>query len=121
MNPFITNIMQPNFWLSCLTIDENSMCRQVRGDHDVLYVTEQNKSCPTEILDVLCAMNAEGRPIWKPMHLQPVYEKNDFITAAEGEDVGKDIFCRGLCLPSDIKMTEQEQEIIMELIKNCFV
>lgn len=134
MNPYITNIMQPNFWLSCLTVDENSMCRQVRGDHDALYVTERNKSCPTEILEVLHAMNVEGRPIWKPMHMQPIYRMNGFVTR-EGIaraktnsymedklfDVGMDIFQRGLCLPSDNKMTEKQQNKIMEIIRRCFL
>ena len=70
-----------NYWLSCLIIDKDAMCKQVRGEKDALYISEKGKSCPTEILDAIAAINAEGRPIWKPMHMQPVYMMNPFITA----------------------------------------
>ena len=80
MNPFIEEEMEPNFWLSCLIIDKEAMCRQVRGEDDVLYVSEAGKSCPTEILETLAKYNAEGRPIWKPMHMQPIFRINPFIT-----------------------------------------
>ena len=134
MNPFDEKNSRPNFWLSCLIIDEDAMCRQVRDDHKALYVHEKGKSCPSEILDTLASYNIEGRPIWKPMHAQPIYRNNAFITAKgngrgqsnayidEGKvfDVGMDIFNRGLCLPSDIKMTETEQDIVIDIIRNCF-
>ena len=109
------------------------MCRQVRSDNDALYLPEQGKSCPTEILEAIAGINAEGRPIWKPMHMQPMYRMNGFITASsEGraktnayiaggvEDVGADIFERGLCLPSDNKMTKEQQEQIIKVIRRCF-
>ena len=73
----------------------------------------------TEILEKLDAINAEGRPIWKPMHMQPIYSGNEFV-ACGSFDVGADIFDRGLCLPSDNKMTEEQQNIIIETIKECF-
>lgn len=133
MNPWDRENSQPNFWLSCLMIDENAMCETVRGEQDALYVHETGKSCPTEILDALAAFNAEGRPIWKPMHMQPIYRANPFVTVegngrgrsnayieGSGVDVGADIFRRGLCLPSDNKMTAEEQERIIEIIKACF-
>ena len=134
MNPYQENCMEPNFWLSCLLIDKEAMCRQVRGEQDVLYVSEPGKSCPTEILETLATYNAEGRPIWKPMHMQPIYRMNPFVTA-EGNgrartnayisggcsDVGMDIFERGLCLPSDIKMTVEQQNVIIEIVKRCFI
>ncbi len=127
MNPYNENIMEPNFWLSCLIIDENAMCKQNRSDCEASYVRERGKSCPTEILETLAKYNAEGRPIWKPMHMQPIYKNNGFVTAHVGgkanestKDVGADIFERGLCLPSDIKMTPKEQDIIIEIIKSCF-
>lgn len=133
MNPYDETNSEPNFWLSCMIIDENAMCKQVRGDQDALFISEPGKSCPTEILETLAKYNAEGRPIWKPMHMQPVFRNNDFITkngsgraktnayiAGEIEDVGMDIFRRGLCLPSDNKMTPEEQDIIIKLIHNCF-
>ena len=133
MNPYNEEKSVPNFWLSCLIVDKNAMCRQVRGEQDALYVAEAGKSCPTEILEAIASVNAEGRPIWKPMHMQPIYRMNGFITrdgsgrAATNayivggqEDVGMDIFSRGLCLPSDNKMTVEQQERIIEIIHRCF-
>jgi len=133
MNPYDEKIMEPNFWLSCLLINEEAMCKQVRSDNEVCYVSEPGKSCPTEILETLAKYNAEGRPIWKPMHMQPMYRMNPFITregngrgrtnayiAGKGTDVGADIFARGLCLPSDNKMTAEEQDVVIEVIKSCF-
>lgn len=134
MNPYLEEIMQPNFWLSCLLIEKEAMCRQVRSDSEALYAKEAGKSCPTEIMEALASYNIESRPIWKPMHMQPMYRMNPFITV-EGNgrcrsnayidkgkaiDVGADIFARGLCLPSDIKMTEEQQDMVIEIIKNCF-
>ncbi len=134
MNPFDAENSKPNFWLSCMLIDQDAMCRQVRGENQPLYVSEKGKTCPTEILDTLIRYNAEGRPIWKPMHMQPIYRMNPFVTASgsgrgqsnayidrgEAVDVGADIFARGLCLPSDNKMTPEEQDIIIEIIRSCF-
>ena len=57
---------EPNFWLSCMIIDKDAMCKQVRGEHDALYISEKGKTCPTEILEKLAEYNAEGRPIWNP-------------------------------------------------------
>ena len=108
----------PNDWLSCLLIDPAAMCRQVRDDKEPLYLPEPGKSCPTEILEVLARYNAEGRPIWKPMHMQPIYRNCPYVSAAG--DCGEDIFHRGLCLPSDNKMTPEAQAVIIELIKKCF-
>lgn len=126
MNPFDAEKSEPNYWLSCMLIEPEAMCKQVRGERESLYVSEQGKSCPTEILEVLSAFNAEGRPIWKPMHMQAIYRMNAFVTREgngrgktnayieemEESDVGADIFERGLCLPSDNKMTKEEQERI---------
>ncbi len=133
MNPYLKDIEEPNFWLSCLLIDKEAMCKQVRGEKDYAYVKEQGKTCPQEILDVLAEHNVEGRPIWKPMHLQPFYRMNPFITvngeghgksnayiAGEFNVVNEDIFTRGLCLPSDNKMTKEEQDYIIDLIRKCF-
>ena len=79
MNPFDAVNSVPNYWLSCLIIDEDAMCQTVRGEKDAVYVSEPGKSCPTEILDAIAAFNAEGRPIWKPMHMQPIYRMNPFV------------------------------------------
>ncbi len=140
MNPYDAHNSEPNYWLSCILIDGKAMCRQVRGERDVCYVPEKGKSCPTEILETLAAVNAEGRPVWKPMHMQPLYRMNGFVTregngravtnayiaggavGADGRplDVGADLFARGLCLPSDNKMTVEEQEKIIAVIRACF-
>ena len=133
MNPYDAEKSIPNFWLSCMIIDEDAMCQQVRAAQKALYIPEEGKSCPTEILEAIASLNAEGRPIWKPMHMQPIYRMNPFVTVAgsgrgrtnayikgSGIDVGADLFRRGLCLPSDIKMTEEQQEKIIEIIHMCF-
>ena len=132
MNP-IPKECKPNYCLSCMIINKEAMCKQVRGEQDALYISEKGKTCPTEILEKLTKINAEGRPIWKPMHMQPIFRMNPFITrdgngrantnayiAGEKQDVGMDIFDRGLCLPSDNKMTPEEQDKIIELIRGCF-
>ena len=134
MNPMDLTNSEPNYWLSCMIIDKDAMCRQVRGEQKALYIPEKGKSCPTQILEELVKYNAEGRPIWKPMHMQPIYRMNPFITVNgsgrarsnayidEGAvmDVGADIFERGLCLPSDNKMTKEQQDGVIEIIRNCF-
>lgn len=124
VNPFIEGEMEPNYWLSCMLINEEAMCEQTRTATTASYVDEPGKACPTEILEKLAAINAEGRPIWKPMHLQPIYVNNVYVTAnglyEGGADVGSDIFNRGLCLPCDIKMTAEQQDIIIAAIRECF-
>ena len=118
MNPIPANC-EANYWLSCMTVNEEAMCEQIRGGLNVHYRKEQGKTCPTEILEALASVNAEGRPIWKPMHMQPIYQDCPYVRAGE-KDMGEDIFRRGLCLPSDNKMTKQEQEKIIEVIRTCF-
>ena len=133
MNPFLDNT-EPNYWLSCLLINEDAMCETVRGEKTALYKTESGKSCPTEIYEALGAFNVECRPIWKPMHMQPLYRMHEFVTTiGTGRarsnayiietgmvDVGADIFERGLCLPSDNKMTVEQQNMIIDIIHRCF-
>lgn len=70
MNPYDVENSEPNFWLSCMIIDKDAMCKQVRGEQEALYKPEHGKSCPTEILEAIASINAEGRPIWKPMHIE---------------------------------------------------
>ena len=133
MNPYDAQDAEPNFWLSCLIIDPEAMCPQVRGERDYLYCSESGKSCPQEILEAIAAINAEGRPVWKPMHMQPVYRNHAFVTrdgngrartnaylAGGCEDVGMDVFARGLCLPSDNKMTPEQQDRVIEAVRACF-
>lgn len=134
MNPYDEANSEPNFWLSCLLIAPDAMCKQMRGENKALYISESGKSCPTEIMETLARYNVESRPIWKPMHMQPIYRMNPFVTAkgnGRGQsnayidrggvfDIGADIFERGLCLPSDNKMTAEEQDIIIEIIRSCF-
>lgn len=103
MNPYEAEKAEPNYWLSCMTIDPE---------------------CPVKPMDVIQALgeeNIESRPIWKPMHLQPVYADCDFIPHREDEDaVSGDIFARGLCLPSDIKNTDEDMERIIRIVRNIF-
>ena len=140
INPYDAKNSEPNFWLSCMLIDSEAMCKQMRGEQEALYVSEPGKSCPTEILETLAKYNAEGRPIWKPMHMQPMYRMNGFVTregngraktnayiqggmlGKDGKplDVGMDIFERGLCLPSDNKMTLEQQDKVIEIVRACF-
>ena len=133
MNPFDEEKCVPNYWLSAMIIDRDAMCKQVRGETDALYVPQSGKSCPTEILEAIAGINAEGRPIWKPMHMQPMYRMHEFVTVSGSgraktnayiaggvQDVGADIFQRGLCLPSDNKMTKEEQTVIIDVIRACF-
>ena len=101
MNPYLPET-EPNFWLSCILIDRDAM----------------RKADPEKIRLALEAENMEARPIWKPMHLQPVFEDRDFVCVEN--DVGADIFERGLCLPSDIKMTAEQQKRVIEIIRRCF-
>ncbi len=101
MNPYL-ECSRPNFWLSCLLVDEGCGVS------------------PETIRVRLEEHNIESRPIWKPMHMQPVFKNHQYFTLEEGVDIGADIFARGLCLPSDIKMTGEEQDMVIEIIKSCF-
>ena len=100
MNPYLEN-SKPNFWLSCMLIDKDCLVN------------------PIDIIKKLDDANVESRPIWKPMHMQPIFSNNDFISVEE-KSVGEQIFKRGLCLPSDIKMTEEEQDKVISVIKSMF-
>ena len=132
MNPWNREKSIPNFWLSCMIIDEDAMAPHTRGELDEQWKSVPGKSSPGEILNALSAFNAEGRPIWKPMHMQPIYLNNAFVTAEyckEREtaskagscaDVGSDIFRRGICLPSDNKMVLEQQIDIIDIIHRCF-
>ena len=120
MNPYLPEQMKPNYWLSCILIDEDAMCSQTRTETQATYESVSGKSCPTQILEQLSEINVEGRPIWKPMHMQPLFRECEFISMKDGCDVGADVFHRGLCLPSDNKITEQQQEIIISVIHSCF-
>lgn len=134
MNPYDEVNSVPNYWLSCMIIDPDAMCKTVRGEKDELWITEPGKSCPGEILSALSAFNAEGRPIWKPMHCQPIYRmhaiilksgsgrarSNAYIKETGFIDIGADIFRRGLCLPSDNKMMAEQQDVVIDIIHRCF-
>ena len=134
LNPYDRENSNPNFWLSCLLIDEDAMAPHVRGEQDELWKSERGKSSPGEILGAIASFGAEGRPIWKPMHMQPIYRTSPFITVegngrgqsnayikGSGIDAGADIFRRGLCLPSDNKMTPEQQDVIINIIHRCFI
>lgn len=102
LNPYLKDDSQPNWWLTCMLLDESSKVK------------------PYDIMDALEAQNIETRPIWKPMHLQPVFENNDFIQVEEGVSVAEDIYNRGLCLPSDIKNTDEDMDRIIKVIRGLF-
>lgn len=131
MNPLGEDSVS-NYWLSCITIDPSAMCKNVRSEREKLYSHSKGKTCPDEILDVLAGFHIEGRPIWKPMHLQALYRGNGFVGVSgrrnkninideeKLDSVGADIFERGLCLPSDIKMTAKQQDVVIDLIHRCF-
>lgn len=101
MQPYMQN-SKPNFWLSAIILDKDS------------------KVTPLQIIEALEKENIESRPIWKPMQLQPVFADRDFITLNENGSVSEDIFSRGVCLPSDTKMTREEQAKVIEIIKGLF-
>ena len=101
MNPYLS-CSKPNFWLSCITIDKEAVA----------------KVNPEAVCIALGKENIEARPIWKPMHMQPVFEELDFVT--NNDNVGEDVFARGVCLPSDIKMTIEQQERVIQQIRKCF-
>ena len=132
MNPIEMN-SEPNYWLSCMIINPDAMCRQERSNTEAVFAPEKGKSCPTEILEAIASLNAEGRPIWKPMHLQMLYRHCDLIgrngslrdssyhaLPFDLRAVGADIFARGLCLPSDNKMPKETQDVIIEVVRRCF-
>lgn len=93
---------KPNYWLSTILLKETSKVKPL----DIIVALEEN--------------NIESRPIWKPMHLQPVFEGCDFVTTSETSSVSEDIFNRGVCLPSDTKMTHEEQQAVIDIIKNLW-
>ena len=104
MNPYMEDT-DPNFWLSAMIIDKE--------------IFDQGKVTPETIRLELDKYNVESRPIWKPMHMQPYFQECDFISY-ENKNTDEDIFARGLCLPSDVKMTEDQQDIVIQIIKNLF-
>lgn len=133
VNPYNPDTSKPNYWLTAITIDSEYLSKQVRSDKESCYFKEHGRSCPDEILEALKSVNAEGRPIWKPMNMQPMYRLNPFITKdgnirartnayieSSNENISLDIYSRGLCLPSDNKMSKDEQDYIIEAIKGCF-
>ena len=100
MNPYLSN-SAPNHWLSCITVEAG--CGVTPGG----------------LMNALESVNAEARPIWKPMHMQPVFAGMDFVSASE-KPVSEDIFARGLCLPSDIKMTDEQIDRVIRTVRKAF-
>ena len=132
MNPVHNGI--PNFWLSCILIDKKAIAENARSGRKAVYSKEKGKSSPSEILEALAAFCAEGRPVWKPMHMQPIFASNGFVTkngngrgdmgsiGKDDEDmaVSTDLFERGLCLPSDNKLEAVQQDVVIEVVQRCF-
>ncbi|MBQ7581195.1 MAG: aminotransferase class I/II-fold pyridoxal phosphate-dependent enzyme [Lachnospiraceae bacterium] len=101
MNPYLKD-SAPNFWLSCMTIDPECGVK------------------PLAIMEAFDDENIESRPIWKPMHMQPVYAMNDFVKVTDGMSVSEEVFRDGLCLPSDIKNTPEDMERIIGIVRSFF-
>lgn len=98
----ICDFGESNYWLSVMTLKETSQVK------------------PLDIMLALENENIESRPVWKPMHMQPVFNQYPFFTAIEDQPVSEDYFNRGVCLPSDTKMTSEEQGRVIEIIKRLF-
>ncbi len=101
MQPYLEN-SKPNHWLSSIIIEASS------------NVT------PIKVIEALEKENIESRPLWKPMHMQPVFSSYDFVTCKDTSSVSEDLFKKGLCLPSDTKMSIEEQERVISVVKNLF-
>ena len=134
MNP-VGEGTEPNYWMSCMTCESNIQFQETRSEREYTYTNQHGTASPMEIYDALEAFNVESRPVYKPMSMQPVFREFDQITLdgskreyAEFDreefwvrcDVAKDCFERGLCLPSDIKMTGEEQDRVVEIVRSCF-
>ena len=134
MNPYDADTTEPNYWLPCMRLDENSLCEMTMADETYTYKSVHGRTCPMEILEALEAFGAEGRPFWKPMHIQPVFRNHVFVTVdgerrmqeefyngmLERADEGRRLFSQCVCLPSDIKMTEEEQDKVIAIVAACF-
>lgn len=132
LNPYDAKVSEPNYWLSCMRLDSNSLCAMTWSNQSCTYRDEHGRTCPMEIVEALEAFLAESRPIWKPMHLQPMYRNHEFVSVDGGweyecfsqmletADESGSLFGQGVCLPSDIKMTVEEQERVIEIIYACF-
>lgn len=134
LNPYDASISEPNYWLSCMRLNENSLCAMTMSDMSYTYEDVHGRTCPMEILDALEAFSVEGSPVCKPMHMQPMYRNHEFISVdgarrlfdggcnrmMEWADESRDLFGQCVCLPSDIEMTEEEQERIIEIIYACY-
>ncbi len=133
LNPYDADESEPNYWMSCMRLSENSLCAMTRSDLSYTYENAHGKTCPMEVLEALEAFGAQGRPVWKPMHLQPMFRRHEFVSmdgarrSFEGgcggmfarADESGSLFEQGVCLPSDIKMTKEEQERIVEIVTAC--
>ena len=102
MQPYMAN-SKPNHWLSAIILDKTSKIK------------------PIDIIEALEKENIESRPIWKPMHMQPFFKDYDFITLEKEKSIAQDIFERGVCLPSDTKITDEEQKKVIKIIKKLFI
>ena len=134
MNP-VGEGTEPNYWMSCITCESNILFQETRSEREYTYTNQHGTASPMEIYDALEAFNVESCPVYKPMSLQPVFRNYDQITLDGSKreypefdqdgfwvrcDVAKDNFDRGLCLPSDIKMTGEEQDRVVEIVRSCF-
>ncbi len=134
MNPYDGQCCEPNFCCSCMMLGDNSLCEHQRSDKGYAYSSVHGRTCPDEILDALESFWAEGRPVWKPMHMQPMYRNHEFVSVdgcrrsfrefymkmlAEADE-GAYVFIRAACLPCGVGMTVDEQERVIEIVWGCF-
>lgn len=125
---------EPNYWIPCMTCDSCIQLQETRSGGDYSYTDQHGTASPMEIYDALAAFGAQSSPVYRPLSLYPAYRNYDQISldgsrrAWRFEDdgfwirsnVSKDCFDRGLCLPSDIRMTEEEQDRVIDIVFACF-
>lgn len=134
MNP-VGEDTKPNYWISCVTCDSNIQFMETRSERCYTYTDQHGTASPMEIYDALEAFGAQSRPVYKPMSMQPVFRNYDQVTLDgcrrgyetlyndlfwDRCDVAKEKFNRCLCLPSDIRMTDEEQERVIDIVYACF-
>ena len=126
---------EPNYWISCMTVESSIAFQETRSEREYTYESQHGTAAPMEILDAFQAFNVEGKTVLKPLHMQPIFCNHEQITLDGGRRTYEQfymdsflirgnesaaLFKRGLCLPSDIRMTEEEQERVMDMVYASF-
>ena len=126
---------EPSYWMTCMTVESNLQFLETRDDRNYTYKDLHGTAAPMEIYDALQAFHADCKPVYKPMSMQPAYKNSERFTL-DGPwrmyedfrhdnyslrcDLAKEYYETGLVLPSDISMTEEEQDRIMDIIYACY-